>query len=97
MSTLSHEQQYLDAKSAYHDNADYDETGSLEKARKFRTACRRLLGILPAMATMPGGQEQVRYELKLFADEAKRAADWISKKSLADSQIIYEQPYIRDC
>lgn len=41
--------EYLDAAQlAYAENADYEESGSVAKAKLFITACRRMLGLRPS-------------------------------------------------
>ena len=48
-------------QQAYHDNADYDETGSVAKAKAYRTAIRRLIGNRPEEGTKGGpGSESFR-------------------------------------
>ena len=46
------------AQEAYLDNADYDETASVSKAKLFRTACRQLIVLLPSSAMRGAGSNQ---------------------------------------
>lgn len=63
---------------AYNDNADYDDPASLAKAKLFRTACRRIIGLVPEQSGL--GTELVRYGLTTKAVEAalRRVQSWIN-------------------
>ena len=48
---------FSEAADAYLDNADFEETGSLAKAKAFVTACVRLSILLPASASDQGSAQ----------------------------------------
>ena len=72
------------ARTAYHDNADYEQTADATKAAAFITACRRLLNLLPARATR-GGREgaEVEHELAIIRQELVDARRWLATCSAA--------------
>jgi hypothetical protein len=48
---------YSEAADAYLDNADFEEAGSLAKAKAFVTACVRLAILLPSSASDQGSAQ----------------------------------------
>lgn len=78
---------YQAAQAAYFANADYDETGDLTKARAFRTALRRLIGLRPAKSRHgDSGGEEIQFDLKTLNDQLKQVGQFISGVVSADSQ-----------
>lgn len=61
---------------AYHDNADYAETGSIAKARAFVTACRRLLVLQPSESA--NRETTTRFDMKLIQQELEMARQWLA-------------------
>jgi hypothetical protein len=58
------------AQAAYLDNADYDESASVSKAKAFRTACRQLIVLLPSSAMRGAGSNQQTIGFRI--DEVRR-------------------------
>lgn len=71
-------QNFIDAKQAFFDNADFREVNSRPKARKFVTACTRLLFI---PSTFEHGDETVQFDLKTLQKEKQSAQSWLSSSS----------------
>jgi hypothetical protein len=73
-----------DAKAAHYENADYEETGDATKARAFVTACRRLIGLLPARMTK-GGREvgESEFDLQRLEQQLAAARLWLSTQASA--------------
>jgi hypothetical protein len=65
-----------DIKGQYLDNADYEETSSLSKARLFITACRALLLKLPTQTAGAGGGS-IAFKPELIHEEMNRARAWV--------------------
>jgi len=63
------------AKQAYFDNADFREVNSRTKARKFVTACTRLLFI---PATFEHGDEKAQFDLRTLNTQRVSAQSWLS-------------------
>jgi hypothetical protein len=60
---------------AFSDNADYEETQSLPKARAFVTACVRLIGVIPQSQSDQGSS--VAYSIPQVQALMQRAQNWI--------------------
>jgi len=73
---------YADVVNAYRDNASYEETQDVTKARAFVTACRFLLQMFPASSVNAGG-ERVDFNTTLIAKEMEAAQNWISSNAAA--------------
>lgn len=73
---------YEEVVAAYRDNASYEETGDVAKARAFVTACRFLLQMLPS-SSVGGGGERVDFDTTLIAKEMETARNWISSNASA--------------
>lgn len=70
------------AKQAYWDNADYEETGSLPKALAFRTAVRRLIGILPRTQTHGDrGGESITFDIPELRRQLDDVKTFVTAKS----------------
>lgn len=67
------------AKAAYLDNADWAESGSLDKARAFSTACRRLLLLVPKRSRL--GDGEVEIDPVIIRSELKSAQDFVNANS----------------
>jgi hypothetical protein len=60
---------------AFSDNADYEETQSLPKARAFITACVRLIGVIPQSQSDQGSS--IAYSIPQVQALMQRAQNWI--------------------
>jgi len=65
-----------EAVDAYLDNADFEATGSLVKAKAFLTACVRLSVLLPQSASDQGSSQS--FDMASVADNKRRAQEWIN-------------------
>jgi hypothetical protein len=67
------------ARTAYFDNADYEEEESIDKCKSFVTACRKLLG-LPITRSANGARDGTEIELnpELIAKQQDDARRWLS-------------------
>jgi hypothetical protein len=66
---------YEAAATAYYDNADYEETGSVAKAKAFVTACRQLIG----RPTKAGhGQASVEHSPDALREQMAYANEWLA-------------------
>ncbi len=75
---------YLQAKRDVIQCADYPATGSLERARKFTTALRRLIMILPRRGQLGGsGGEGLEFDLATLSKQLEEATAWISRYNQA--------------
>ena len=85
-STLDSNSKPNDAKAAYLDNADYEETGSVTKARAFVTACRHLLLLRPKSA----GHGNARFDLapELIERQMMQAQAWINANNTSGSGAV---------
>jgi hypothetical protein len=61
---------------AYLDNADFEEAGSVAKAKAFVTACVRLLVLLPASASDQGSAQS--FDQKEIQANKQRAQAYIA-------------------
>jgi len=61
---------------AFTDNADYEETQSLAKARAFVTACIRLIGVIPQSQSDQGSS--IAYSTAQVQALMQRAQNWIA-------------------
>lgn len=69
-----------EAQEARLDNADYDEDGSVAKAKAFRTACRRLMTLLP-MSMMRGAgsnQQTVAFRIEELRRDIDSVESWLA-------------------
>lgn len=68
-------------RDAYLDNADYDVDGSVAEAKAFRTACRRLIVMLPTTASRGGsaGSQQVGFRLEEVRRSLQEVDAWLSQ------------------
>lgn len=64
------------AVDAYLDNADFEETRSIAKAKAFLTACVRLSVLLPQSASDQGSSQS--FDMASVADNKRRAQEFIS-------------------
>lgn len=71
MGTLAELQQ------AYEENADYDEVGSVAKAKAFRTACRRLIAKLPSSASQDS-VGTIQNDLNQYKEALNAANRWLA-------------------
>lgn len=69
-----------DIKGQYLDNADYEESASVSKAKLFITACRALLLKLPANTAGAGGGS-IALSPQLIAAEMNQARAWLSSNN----------------
>lgn len=65
-----------EAQEAYHLNADWQEAGSVSKARAFVTAGRRLVALLPSAAG--GRNSNVAYQVELIKQQIDDATKWLT-------------------
>ena len=65
-------------QTAYLENADYQESGDVTKAKTFVTACRMLLVKMPEEADHSG--ERLQFDMELIRDEMKAAQSWLQAK-----------------
>jgi len=64
------------AKTDYVTNEDYDEEGSVSKAKAFVVACRKLLLYLPKRSGSSSGEE-VEFDPKIIQEELNNAKRWL--------------------
>lgn len=77
--------------NAYFDNADYDEAGSVTKAKAFQTACVRLIGLRPQLL-QKGGQGanlHAQFNVSELRFQLQRVDSWLSANDTADPSIVY--------
>ena len=67
---------YDEAVTAYLDNADFEESSSLSKARAFVTACVQLSVLLPASASDQSSAHS--FDISEIRDNKQRAQNYIS-------------------
>ena len=62
------------------DNADYDDSGSVSKAKAFRTACRQLLTLLPVASMRGAGsnQQTVNFRVEEIRKDIESVESWIA-------------------
>jgi len=67
-------------REAYLDNADYDVDGSVSEAKAFRTACRRLIAMLPSNASRggSGGSQQFAYRVDEIQKQFHEVQAWLA-------------------
>lgn len=75
---------FLAAKDAYYENADYSESGKSAKAELFVTAIRRLL-MFPEQMTH--GEETFRFNHRVLQEQLKDAQKMASISQSNSSQI----------
>eukprot|EP00913_Durusdinium_trenchii_P028456 g26684.t1 len=73
--TTSDTVRYL-IEEAYIDNADYDDTPSLSKAKLFRTACRKLLMLIPQLSE--GDRRKTQFDMLRLENQLNAAERFIS-------------------
>jgi len=61
---------------AFSDNADYEETQSLPKAKAFVTACTRLIGVIPSSQSDQGSS--IAMSVPQVLALMQRAQNWIA-------------------
>ena len=77
---------------AFYTNADYHETGSITKARAFRTAVIRLIGFRPSMAQHgESGGERTQYDLKTLQEMQREVKEFIAGYNTAGNSIVYAE------
>lgn len=64
-----------DAETAYLDNCDYRETGSVAKAKLFVTACRKLVILLPTVTQK--GPNSVSLNVSLVQKQLDEAQEFL--------------------
>lgn len=77
------------ARTAYLENADYEEDASVTKAKAFITACRKLLAV-PITRTANAGREGNELELnpELIAKMLDEARRWLAAELAATSGAV---------
>lgn len=77
------------ARTAYLDNADYEEDASVTKAKAFITACRKLLAV-PITRTANAGRDGNELELnpELLARMLDEARRWLAAELSASSGAV---------
>lgn len=78
--------------TAYLDNADYDATASVAKAKLFRTACRQLIVVLPASTmrgTGGGNQQQISFSIGEVRRSLNDVEAWLSVNDSANDACVH--------
>ena len=78
------------AQEAYLDNADYDETASVAKAKLFRTACRQLIVLLPSSAMRGAGsnQQTVGFRVEEIRRSLEAVQCWLAVNDTSDNPSV---------
>ena len=66
---------YQEAFDAYLNNADFEESSSLSKAKAFVTACVQLAVLLPSSSSFQGSAQS--FDVASIKSAQTRALDWI--------------------
>lgn len=72
-------------REAYIENASYESEASVEKARLFLTAARRLLVMLPASA-VGRDRTQADFEMSTIREEIKACQAWLAANPSSTTQ-----------
>lgn len=73
---------FSDAQAQYLDNLDYDDTGSLAKARLFRAACRALLA-MPVEHRQ--GRAGTRFDRAAIPEQLREVQRFLAERSPSSS------------
>lgn len=65
--------------------ADYEETGSVDRCRKFITACKRIIGLASrASKTGQGAGAMHEFDVPMIREELSYARRWLSRALASD-------------
>ena len=79
---LNSESTIEEMKAAWLDNASYEEEGSVEKAKKFITACRCLILKTPAKMAQGGSNAtDIEMEVRLYSEQIDDARKFLAANS----------------
>lgn len=76
-----------EARAAYLDNADYETALDAAKARRFLTACRQLLILLPS-ASAQGQAGSAEFDILRIREEMDDARRWLLDQSATDAGAV---------
>lgn len=76
-SELTSSSSFEDVLAAYVDNCDYEDDGSVAKAKLFRKTCRILLMIYPKRLKQ-ANQQEVETDPRVLQEQLERATDYIA-------------------
>lgn len=84
------------ANAEYHEYADWFETNSVERAKKFITAIKRLINRAEQFTLAGTGGESARFNLVALRDEAREAMAFVGKRRATAGYMYGDLTYFRD-